>query len=342
MGEANPPKREGRKIERPTIRSTAPPPPPKRVDTRRSFRRDGRPADAAAKPKRVRGGVKLRTAEGETPTSWIAQRFTRVIELTRGGEAIREGLEYARLGQTKSFTLDEGVCRAVVQGRADKPYRVRLSFEHFTPEQTGRIVESMLEQPRLVAKLLAGELPANVEDFFAPLGLKLLPTEPGEVEATCTCADWSERKPWCKHVVCAAAILGEKLGEDPFGAFDLRGLPRDDLTERLREHRALTGQGPGPALVYSPHVEGASTLRSPDLEQQADSFWDLGPTIDEVDTPFVPPEVSHVLLRRLGASPFPGRFPLVGLLATCYEMIAREGAESEDSGHEPGGPDDAD
>src|SRR5207253_2574024 len=70
----------------------------------------------------------------------------------------------------------------------------------------------------------------------------------------------------------------------------------------------------------------------PPLEQTLETFWDSGSGLDRLDLPIEPPPVSHPLLRRLGPSPFAaGGFPLVGLLATCYEQIS-ESVLSEEEG----------
>jgi hypothetical protein len=59
-----------------------------------------------------------------------------------------------------------------------------------------------------------------------------------------------------------------------------------------------------------------------------DRFWEAGPELEQVDLPVEVPQVSHALLRRLGPSPFPeSRFPLVGLLATCYDVVSKRAAE---------------
>ncbi|MBY0260823.1 MAG: hypothetical protein K2Q20_00665, partial [Phycisphaerales bacterium] len=48
-----------------------------------------------------------------------------------------------------------------------------------------------------------------------------------------------------------------------------------------------------------------------------------------LDMPIALPEVSHPLLRRVGPSPFVGaKFPLVGLLATCYDVISQSVIDS--------------
>ena len=67
------------------------------------------------------------------------------------------------------------------------------------------------------------------------------------------------------------------------------------------------------------------------LDACLDRFWEAGEELDEVDAPIAPPEVSHPLLRRLGPSPFEAsRFPFVGLLATCYDVISKAALMSDD------------
>ncbi len=300
-----------------------------------SFRSTKKPL---TNPRRVRGGVKTKAKPGEPPKSWVTQRIMRVAEQGATGEALREGIEYAQMGQTKRLTVEGTLCEGVIQGRSDKPYRTTLSLEAFTPQQQEQVIATMGEQVRYAAKLLAGELPSNIEDVFAPLGMRLLPTEAGDLRPACTCGDWSEDSPWCKHAVCLTALLGERLGEDPMLVFGLRGMPIDDLVEGLRQRRAAGSAGSGPTPVLMPHVAGVTDSPSPPLEASLDDFWDAGTGLADLDTPIAPPPVSCVLLRRLGPSPFPeGRFPLLGLLATCYDLIGQEAVEG--GGVEDGGGD---
>ncbi|MBX3322107.1 MAG: hypothetical protein KF757_03860 [Phycisphaeraceae bacterium] len=273
-------------------------------------------------PRRVRGGVRTRKRPPDAPRHWAAERIIRIMEAGALGEALREGIDYARNGQTRRITIDNGFVEGSIQGRSSKPYLTRLSLTHFTPEERDRLVHAMVDQSGFAAKLLAGELPPNIEDIFAPLGLKLFPTEPDELATICSCR---EPKPWCKHAVCLAALLAERLGDNPLLMFELRGIASDAFIALLRDRRAITSQGPGPAIVYQPQIPGVSDRSTQRLEANLDHFWDSGPELDLIDAPLSNPEVSHVLLRRLGQSPFTeSRFPLVGLLATCYEMISQQ------------------
>jgi hypothetical protein len=145
----------------------------------------------------------------------------------------------------------------------------------------------------------------------------------------------ASRGGWCKHACCLAYLVAERLTTDPFLIFTLRGLPREELLERLRQRRAVAGAGTGTVPVYAPVIPGVSDVEAPPLEECVEHFWDLGPEIEQVDMPVERPEVSHPLLRRLGPSPFGvggGKFPLVGLLATCYDVISEAVLKAEENG----------
>lgn len=285
-------------------------------------------------PRRVRGGLRTRKRAPDAPRHWVTERLSRLIDGAALGEALREGYEYARGGQTRRMSIEGGVVEGSIQGRASKAYTTTLRLAHYSAAERDAIVASMTEQPGYAAKLLAGEVPANIEDVFAPLGLRLFPSEAADIVTTCTCR---EPKPWCKHAVCLGALLAERLGDDPLLIFELRGTASDVFIAMLRDRRALSNQGPGPAIVYQPQIPGVSDRASEPLESVLDRFWDAGPELDLIDTPMEKPEISHVLLRRLGQSPFTeSRFPLLGLLATCYEMISERAIETvEEPGEVP-------
>ncbi|MCC6678039.1 MAG: hypothetical protein IT436_12925 [Phycisphaerales bacterium] len=287
------------------------------------------------KPKRVRGGVKI---SGDQPglhaggVAWTAQRWIRLVEQIADGPAMVEGLDYAKEGQARKFGVEFGKVVGSIQGRADRAYTTTLAVQAFDTLQWERVLQSMSDQAIYAAKLLSGELPTNIEDLFGPAGLRLFPAEPAEVAVLCTCAEGAATQGlWCKHACCLAYLFADKLAADPFLMFTLRGLPGSEVIERLRHARAVGGVGKEGAPVYQPLVPGVSDEVSPPLEESIEGFWEAGPELRELDLSLEPPPVSHPLLRRLGASPFEGaRFPLVGLLATCYEVISRDAVEGAD------------
>ncbi len=307
------------------------------------------PKPLPLKPRRVRGGLKISTAEQASlwSDSWAAQRWVRIIEQAAPGKRSVEGLEYASLGQTKSLNVEPGAVVALIQGRAERAYQTRLTIATHSPDQWEKVVGVMTDQAVYAAKLLAGDLPTNIEEVFVPLGLKLFPTDASEVGVSCTCADFQAEErvghakaaagetaapaAWCKHAACAAYILAQRLSSDPFLMFKFRGLDGQELLERLRHSRAIANSSKTNPSVYAGRVPGVSDT-GPVVFEATRDFWELPPDVENLEAPIEPPPVSHPLLRRLGPSPLaaiPGRdapptatFPLVGLLASCYEVIS--------------------
>jgi uncharacterized Zn finger protein len=210
------------------------------------------------------------------------------------------------------------------------------------------VLKAIAEGSAYSAKIFANELPPSIEEVFIPAGLKLFPTEPAELSAQCTCRrSWQAASApgtptapaqpqtfrWCKHALCAAYLVADRLITDPFLLFRLRGLPASELVDRLRH---LRSSGTGGAGLYVGRVPGVSDGERPDLLQSVPRFWEAGPELAEIDTRITPPPLIHPLLRRLGASPFTNStFPLVGLLASCYDTISQDVVRRSGSGPAP-------
>lgn len=352
-------------------------------------------------PRRVVGGVRLQGrppaltagegadaaeatgagAPGAVGWTWASARWMRPVEGRAPGGQLAEGLEYARAGQTRSMDVRAGAVSARVQGRMPQAYKTAVRLPTFTPEQWEKVLANMASQAKYAASLLAGELPTNIEDLFAPAGLSLFPADASDFSTSCECDAFTGRvrdygplppvqspenagtstvapkkpaqtpttpgpggTPLCKHVCCLMYLVADRLATSPLTVFALRGLPEQDLLERLRQARALQGlqrSGAGAAPVYTPHVPGLATQTTP-LDDLAQNFWTPQDpdALTDIDMPIAGPEVSHPLLRRIGPSPFAGaKFPITGLLATCYDVISEAVIrESEGGGANAGEP----
>ncbi|MFN0011406.1 MAG: hypothetical protein ACKVS8_07155 [Phycisphaerales bacterium] len=319
-----------------------------------------RPNPPAANPRKVRGGERPETRDG-LPLAWAGQRLMRLLESVASGAAMTEGVAYAKAGQVRSLTTGPGHVSARVQGRVFAAYQVDLRLPVFTHEQWELALAAMAREARHLASLLSGEVPAGIEDVFAPLHLRLFPQDASEIAASCNCGRFDHNTPatpWCKHVACAIAVLADRVSRDPFRVFALRGLAKEDLLERLRQQRALlaarvaVGEGPvgaggagapsgalmigRPVAAYSPRVPGVGEQPAAPLAHCLDGFWNRPAGAPELELALEPPQVTHPMLRRLGPSPFAaGKFPLVGLLATCYEVIGQRALEGPQA---PEGP----
>ncbi|MEU4802883.1 SWIM zinc finger family protein [Actinosynnema sp. NPDC023587] len=211
-----------------------------------------------ARPIRVEGGLTLRSKRGDVARTWWSRRFVEVLESFGMGGRLERGRAYARTGQVMSLSLSTSVVVALVVGSRPEPYRARIGVRKFSDADWLRIEHVLADRAVFAAKLLAGEMPPEIEDVFAGLGLTLFPQSLRELSMDCTCPDWEVP---CKHLAATCYLLAESFDTDPFEILAWRGRSREDLLERLRELR-----DPIP-----PDDRPDDT--PPRLEDELDVFW---------------------------------------------------------------------
>lgn len=291
-----------------------------------------RPQRRVEGPRRVRHGIRLKRKEGLETLPEPARRWLDVVYGRASVEARLLGLEYALAGQVASFTIAPGSVEALVQGRAARPYPVKIECSTLDRPQWDAVIQAMAHEAIFAAKLLAGGLPASIEAPFEAAGTSLLPRTIDELVISCPCGDPMP----CKHVIAVAILVAERIEVDAPVLLTLRGLSAERVLERLQQARAvLSAAGPAPARTAA-RSNASGSLRAssalPPIESCLHDFWRPGRSLAEFES--APPghHAPHALLRRLGPSPIGGRFPLVGLLASAYDTIrasAQRWLESE-------------
>lgn len=202
-----------------------------------------------ARPRRVDGGLKARSARGAIGTTWWSERFVAVLNDIGVSSRLQRGRHYARAGQVISFDVDPGLVTARVQGSRLRPYRVRIGIGAYGKLEWAKLERALADDAWYAARLLAGEMPDDIEDIFGRLGLPLFPASAGELSMDCSCPDWEVP---CKHVAAVFYLLAEGFDDDPFTIFAWRGREREDLLANLRAARS----GGAPA---ADHVERIGT-----------------------------------------------------------------------------------
>lgn len=183
-------------------------------------------------PRRVEGGVKARSVRGAIGSSWWSARFIEVLEGLGVGGRLQRGRNYARRGQVVSLDVSAGTVVASVQGSRAKPYRVRIGITAFGKAEWAAVEEALAGNAWFVATLLAGQMPADIEDVFAAVGLSLFPRSADDLSLDCTCPDWEVP---CKHLAAVFYLLAEQFDDDPFRILAWRGREREDLLGRMHE-----------------------------------------------------------------------------------------------------------
>src|SRR5260370_25531916 len=136
-----------------------------------------------------------------------------------------------------------------------------------TTAQWRRVQDRLASQALFRAKLLAGEMPHEIEDVFAECGTPLFPRSAGDLDMHCSCPDWGVP---CKHLAAVCYVLAEEFDRDPFAMLAWRGKARDDLLAALRDVRSAPRSpagGTGRAGVPEPGQPAAPLADSPD------GFW---------------------------------------------------------------------
>ena len=198
----------------------------------------------ASAPRRVENGIKARSKRGAIGEQWWSRRFVAVLESFGMSGRLARGRNYARRGQVMEFELGTGKVRARVQGSRPAPYQVRIGVLPLTTAQWRSVTAALGAQALFRAKLLAGEMPHEIEEVFAACGTPLFPRSARDLEMSCSCPDWGVP---CKHLAAVCYVLAEKFDDDPFEMLAWRGRGREELLGALR--RQSSAPDPGPRWV---------------------------------------------------------------------------------------------
>lgn len=200
-----------------------------------------------SRPRAVDGGLVTRSKRGAMVQQWWSARFVAVLDSMGLGSRLQRGRTYARKGQVISMEITPGAVTAVVQGSRARPYRVRIGVTAFGKAEWTQVEQALAADAWYVAKLLAGEMPQDIEDVFGRFGLALFPADSRDLTMDCSCPDWEVP---CKHLAATFYLLAESFDEDPFRILTWRGRGRDDLLGNLQAARSERRPVPdGPAGI---------------------------------------------------------------------------------------------
>jgi uncharacterized Zn finger protein len=231
-----------------------------------------------ARPIRVEGGIKARSKRGAIGEQWWSRRFISVLESYGMSSRLARGRSYARAGQVLDFELSQGKVAARVQGSRPRPYQVRIGVLPLTTAQWRRVQDRLASQALFRAKLLAGEMPHEIEEVFAECGTPLFPRSAADLDMHCSCPDWGMP---CKHLAAVCYVLAEEFDRDPFGMLAWRGKGREELLAALRRIQTADpagpgSPGPGPEGPASRAARAVLDVPSPPLDKCLDGFWSPG------------------------------------------------------------------
>ncbi len=246
-------------------------------------------------PLAVEDGIRVQSF-GER---WWSRRWISLLEGFGLGSRLQRGRSYARKGQVIEITVEPGHVRARVQGSRHEPYRAEIQLASLDDTTWAKLLEQLAGDVACVGKLLAGELPPEIEHVFRSAGVSLLPSNSSELHSSCTCPDYVVP---CKHIAAVHYVLAEAFGSDPFLLLLVRGMPRERMLDQLVGADARRPASESSAPKPEPRQNRAIPLPVDHAE-----FWSLGqgskraepePERDEAG------ELGKRLVERLGSLPF--------------------------------------
>lgn len=182
---------------------------------------------------RYAAGIRAQESRSGGARTWWARRWLEVLERMGLGARLGRGKHYAVSGQVTGMRFEGPHVEAQVVGTRPDPYRVTIDFR--VPEGAAReaIVARIKGEPMLAARLIADDMPTEVEQAFRDCGLDFFPggkLAPGVYDMTtaCSCPDYANP---CKHVSAVLLILGEEIARRPMTLLELRGIAEEDLYE---------------------------------------------------------------------------------------------------------------
>jgi len=267
--------------------------------------------DDRPKPRRPANGIKAQNQRGAFGKSWWASRWIAALERLVDGGRLQRGRTYARQGQVLNINITPGHVAARVQGSSARPYKVSIGIKALDDAAWSRVIDALAGQAIFAAKLLAGEMPEDVEQAFETANANLFPTKRGDLQTDCTCPDDSNP---CKHIAAVYYLLGEQFDADPFLLFQLRGRTREQIIDALRARRA----GDPIASVDAPVVPAE---HAPSLAELTSHFWAIPDDIAfaALQPRIAAPAVEAAPLKVLGPPPFwPDRAAFLAALQPTY------------------------
>ena len=220
-----------------------------------------------------------------------------------------------------SIVVEKGLVSAEVQGSRPRPYEVTIKVKKLTTAAWSTVAKALSQQVIFAARLLAGEMPQDIEKVFEQAGLTLFPEKLHDLVTDCSCPDWSNP---CKHTAAVFYLLGEEFDRDPFLVFKMRGMTREELIELLGPaEEQIAGMRASAATLSARHP---AAVPPESLSPEASQFWATSRIPEDFYGEVRTPPVAAALPKRLGGFPFwRGKVRFLDALAPAYTRASERG-----------------
>jgi uncharacterized Zn finger protein len=171
--------------------------------------------------------------------TWWGRRFLAAVEAITEPGTLTRGRQFLSAQRITRWEALGTRVEAHIRGKVNPYYGVLkapaydawLEFAPIPHPAWDDALALIGSRAGYISRLLFNEMPDEIERPLAELGVSLLPKHREDIASACTCADAESP---CKHLAALYILLAGRLDQDPFLLFELRGLSRAELIQRLK------------------------------------------------------------------------------------------------------------
>lgn len=161
--------------------------------------------------------------------TWWGKNWLNALTNIDYSNRLPRGRAYANNGSVISTELGQNTIKALVQGRRRAPYRAIIKPPAFSATQKKILIESIINNPLIITKLLNRQLPVELYDLAQSQGIKIFPGSWDDLPMHCSCPDWAVP---CKHLAAVIYLVANEIDQNPFLVFQLKDF---DIVAELKK-----------------------------------------------------------------------------------------------------------
>lgn len=166
--------------------------------------------------------------------TWWGEQWLNALSRIDYSNRLPRGAAYARKGAVLRIDVKDNLVAAKVQGSRKKPYNISITVPKFKQQEIDLLIDSVLENPTLLAQLLNRELSPQIMTIARTIGLHIFPSSWKDLGMRCSCPDWAVP---CKHLAAVIYMMSRKITSP----FLMRRLKTDksiisDLPDKIEQN----------------------------------------------------------------------------------------------------------
>ena len=138
--------------------------------------------------------------------TWWGAQWLQALSQIDYDNRLPRGRTYANNGSVQDLAIEGSRVRASVQGSRPRPYAVEIGVPPVPEAAAGRLIDSLAQDPGLIARLLNRELDPAVLSAAQRLKIEVFPTRWRDLSMHCSCPDHAVP---CKHLAAVVYLLSQ-------------------------------------------------------------------------------------------------------------------------------------